>query len=98
MMCMAKARDATTRRSKLEIMLTVLRAVNDGETKPTKIMYASNMSWNLTQRVFADLVRQGLLDVRENPASRRSTRRYVITEKGSNVLRYFEGAKALLQI
>ena len=51
-MCMAKVRDATTRRSKLEIMLTVLRAVNDGETKPTKIMYASNMSWNLTQRVF----------------------------------------------
>jgi predicted transcriptional regulator len=98
LMCMAKARDATIRRSKLEIMLTVLRAVNDGETKPTKIMYASNMSWNLTQRVFADLVRQGLLDVMENPASRRSTRRYVITEKGSNVLRYFEGAKALLQI
>jgi len=98
LMCMAKERDVTTRRSKLEIMLTVLRAVNDGETKPTKIMYASNMSWNLTQRVFADLVRQGLLDVMENPASRRSTRRYVITEKGSNVLRYFEGAKALLQI
>ncbi len=97
-MCVAKTRDATTRRSKLEILLTVLRAVNNGETKPTKIMYASNMSWNLTQRVFADLVRQGLLDVKENPKSRRSTRRYMITEKGSNVLNYFEGAKALLQI
>ena len=97
-MCVAKTRDATTRRSKLEILLTVLRAVNNGETKPTKIMYASNMSWNLTQRVFADLVRQGLLEVKENPKSRRSTRRYMITEKGSNVLNYFEGAKALLQI
>lgn len=95
---MAKAKDVTTRRSKLEIMLTVLRAVDEGETKPTKIMYASNMSWNLTQRVFSDLVKQGLLEVRENPGSKRSTRRYVITEKGKNVLRYFEGAKALLQI
>ena len=86
------------RRSKLDIMLTVLRAVAGGEEKPTKIMYAANMSWNLTQRVFEDLVRQGLLEVREVPGSKRSTRRYSITEKGGSVLEYFDGAKALLKI
>ncbi len=95
---MNKARDVTTRRSKLDIMLTVLKAISEGEQKPTKIMYASNMSWNLTQRIFADLVRQGFLTVRENPESKRSTKRYEITEKGMNVLKYFDGAKALLQI
>ncbi len=91
-------REEVRRRSKLDIMLTVLRAVAGGEHKPTKIMYAANMSWNLTQRVFEDLVRQGLLEVREVPGSKRSTRRYLISEKGRSVLEYFDGAKALLEI
>lgn len=86
------------RRSKLDIMLTVLRAVAEGEEKPTKIMYAANMSWNLTQRVFEDLVRQGLLEVHEIEGGRRSRRRYRLVEKGRNVLAYFEGAKELLKI
>ncbi|MCW3978720.1 MAG: hypothetical protein NWF12_03130 [Candidatus Bathyarchaeota archaeon] len=91
-------REEVRRRSKLDIMLTVLRAVAGGEHKPTKIMYAANMSWNLTQRVFEDLVRQDLLEVREVPGSKRSTRRYLISEKGRSVLEYFDGAKALLEI
>jgi len=91
-------REEVRRRSKLDIMLTVLRAVAGGEHKPTKIMYAANMSWNLTQRVFEDLVRQDLLEVREVPGSRRSTKRYLISEKGRSVLEYFDGAKALLEI
>ncbi len=91
-------REEVRRRSKLDIMLTVLRTVAGGEHKPTKIMYAANMSWNLTQRVFDDLVRQGLLEVRELQGSKRSTRRYLISEKGRNVLEYFDGAKALLEI
>ena len=86
------------RRSKLEIMLTVLRAVSEGEHKPTKIMYAANMSWNLTQRVFADLVDQGLLEMHEVPRGDRSIRRYEITEKGRSVLAYFTEANALLNI
>lgn len=86
------------RRSKLDIMLTVLNAVADGEEKPTKIMYAANMSWNLTQKVFEDLLRQGLLEVDEVEMGTRSRRRYQLTEKGRNVLAYFEGAKEMLKI
>jgi len=56
------------RRSKLEIMLTVLSAV------------------------------KGLLDMREVPRGNRSIRRYEITEKGLNVLAYFNEANALLNI
>lgn len=88
----------SARRSKLEITLAVLKAVDGGETKPTKIMYASNMSWNLTQKVFADLVEQELLELEEVHGRGRCTKRYSITEKGKNVLDYFEGAKTLLQI
>ena len=91
-------KEENKRRSKLEIMLTVLGAVRDGEKKPTKIMYAANMSWNLTQRIFRDLVEQGLLEMREEPKGKRVIRRYELTEKGLNVLQYFEEANALLNI
>ena len=90
--------DEVKRRSKLDIMLAVLSTVRNGERKPTKIMYAANMSWNLTQRVFNDLVEQQLLDYEEIPGQKRSTKRYNLTEKGRNVLKYFEGAKALLNV
>jgi len=86
------------RRSKLEIMLKVLEAVREGVDKPTRIMYAANMSWNPTQEVLARLVEDGLIRVTEESGGRRSKKRYEITEKGANVIRYFQGVKALINI
>ncbi|UCH57373.1 MAG: hypothetical protein JSV18_00140 [Candidatus Bathyarchaeota archaeon] len=86
------------RRSKLDIMMTVLRSIRDGMDKPTRIMYAANMSWNSTQKVFEDLLRQDLIFVTEEPGQKRAKKRYHITEKGLNVLQYFEGARALLKV
>jgi len=88
----------TKRRSKLDIMIKVLSTIWGGENKPTKIMYAANMSWNLTQKVFEDLLQQGLLSIIEMPGAKRSIKRYKLTEKGQKVLEYFEGAKTLLNI
>jgi len=88
----------TKRRSKLDIMIKVLSIIRGGERKPTKIMYAANMSWNLTQRVFEDLVEQDMLSIQEMPGAKRSVKRYDLTEKGQKVLEYFEGAKTLLNI
>ncbi len=84
------------RRSKLEIKLKVLSVVKGGVDKPTRIMYAANLSWRPTQRVLGDLVRQELLREVAAPDNHRSRRRYRITEKGLNVLVYFKGAEALL--
>jgi len=86
------------RRSKLEIMLTVLSAVRDGEEKPTKIMYASNLSWVPTQRMLSEMVDQGLLIRREYPERKRSRTRYAISEKGLRILRYFEKAEEVIGI
>jgi len=86
------------RRSKLEIMLKVLEAVREGVDKPTRIMYAANMSWNPTQEVLARLVEDGLIRVTEEPGGRRKKNRYEITEKGANVIRYFHGMKSLINI
>jgi len=82
------------RRSRLEIMLDILAAVRGGEDKPTRIMHAINLSWNPTQRILSNLVKQGFLEVRT--ASGRSNKRYAITDKGVNTLDYFEKAQEIL--
>ena len=88
----------TQRRSKLDIMMTVLGAIRDGVDKPTRIMYTANMSWNSTQKIFEDLLEQDLIYITEKPGLKRAKKRYHITEKGLNVLQYFEGAKSLIQV
>ena len=82
------------RRSRLEIMLDILSAIRDGKEKPTKIMYAANLSWKPTQKVLSNLMEQGLVEMRM--ASGRARKRYTITEKGVNVLDYFEKANEVL--
>ena len=86
------------RRSKLDIVLNVLSAVKDGVDKPTRIMYSANLSWRPTQKILESLVQQGLLQEFEDTGSRRSKRRYEITEKGASVLRYFDGARGLIDL
>ncbi len=84
------------RRSRLEIILNILSAVRDGVDKPTRIMYAANMSWKSTQELLERLVLEGHLDVTEERTEKKSKKRYVITEKGANVLDYFEKANEVL--
>jgi len=80
----------------LDIVLNVLSAVRDGVDKPTRIMYAANLSWKPTQRILRSLVDQEFLREIEDGRSKRTKRRYEITEKGVNLVRYFERAKDLL--
>lgn len=86
------------RRSKLEIRLKMLSAIMDGEDKPTRIMYAANLSWKPTQRVLAQLVEQELVREISGAEGVKSRRRYEITEKGVAVLDYFNKAKELLSL
>ncbi len=86
------------RRSKLDIQLEVLNAVRDGVDKPTRIMYAANMSWNPVRKILDSLVDGGLLSLITNTGGNRAKRRYEITEKGISVIKYFEGAKELVDI
>ena len=86
------------RRSKLEIRLKILAAVREGVDKPTRIMYAANMSWKPVQRILSHLVEQGLLERQINLESNKSKSRYVVTEKGIHVLDYFKRANELLPI
>ncbi len=88
----------SVRRSKLDIILSVLSTVKEGVDKPTRIMYATNLSWNPLKEVLSRMVKQELLREIEVPGNIRSRRRYEVTEKGVNVLTYFEGAREILGI
>jgi predicted transcriptional regulator len=86
------------RRSRLDLVLKVLGVVTDGVDKPTRIMYAANLSWKPTQRILNSLVQQGLLREIEDTGSKRTKKRYEITEKGSRVVQYFSRGKELLEV
>ncbi len=90
----------TRRRSKLEIYLDVLRVIKGGVRKPTRIMYGANLSWKPLQQVLQSLLDQGLIieiDVSDG-GDKRTTKHYEITQKGENVLRYFDRARRLIEL
>lgn len=88
----------SNRRSRLDIMLNVLLAIKEGVDKPTRIMYATNLSWKPTQNILKNLVRQGLIRELNVDGEKRTKSRYVLTEKGQDVIKYFEKAKDLLAL
>jgi len=84
----------------LEIYLDVLRVIKEGVHKPTRIMYGANLSWKPLQQVLRSLLDQGLIleiDVSDG-GDRRTTKHYEITQKGENVLRYFDRARRLIEL
>jgi predicted transcriptional regulator len=88
------------RRSKLEIYLDVLNVIKEGTTKPTRIMYGANLSWKLLQGTLGSMVGQGLIEETDVSESRdkRTNRVYSVTKKGTNVIRYFNHAKELIEV
>ncbi|MFQ5969646.1 MAG: winged helix-turn-helix domain-containing protein [Nitrososphaerales archaeon] len=83
------------RRSRLEIYMDVLVALLDGPKNPTKLMYATNLSWVPVQECLNVLINRGLVQ-----ESRRSYRRriYTLTQTGSEMIgRYKDFLKELAQ-
>jgi predicted transcriptional regulator len=72
------------RRSRLEIYFDVLKVIDKGTNKPTRIMYETNLSWTSLCSVFDTLINSDF--IREE--KRKSSKRYHITEKGRNALSY----------
>ncbi|MCW3979094.1 MAG: hypothetical protein NWF12_05050 [Candidatus Bathyarchaeota archaeon] len=83
----------------MEIYLEVLQIIKGGTSKPTRIMYQANISWQPLMRVLGSMVAQDLvreIDTRVEGRRRRDKRTskvYEITMKGEQVIRYFKGAK-----
>lgn len=91
-------REQCHRRSRLEICLEALRTINSGVKKPTRIMYAVNISWNPLVRILKLLVYQEFIRKIEAKDNKQSTYYYEITQSGLKALNYFDREKDLLRI
>ena len=79
------------RRSRMELRLDLLRVVSNGETKPTRIMYATNTSWKLFNLLLSDLVNINLieeipLEERKRRGKNLSKKRYRLTDRGQTLI------------
>jgi predicted transcriptional regulator len=72
------------RRSRLEIYFDVLKAIDNGTNKPTRIMYETNLSWTSVCSVFNALTTSDFI----RSEKWKSSKRYHITKKGRNALSY----------
>ena len=88
------------RRSKLEIYIDVLKEIKSGTVKPTRIMYGSNLSWQLLQGILTSMIEQDLIEEIDNSSSRdkRTSKIYMITPKGDGVIRYFDRASGIIDV
>ena len=91
-----------TRRSKLGMWLEVLGIIHGGTSKPTRIMYAANLSWKPLQQILRSMKSQRLIRDCDTQNARkydkRTKTRYEITQKGENIVRYFKRARGLLNL
>ena len=72
------------RRSRLEIYFDLLKVVEKGVDKPTRIMYKTNLSWKTLHEILSVLVSKGFISEKRVKYSKR----YYITERGHNALSY----------
>jgi len=85
------AKTISSRRSRLEICVDVLKTIKEGVIKPTQIMYEANLSWKPLKDILDSLQIQGLIvkfDV-THMKDKRSKVGYKLTQKGENVVTYF---------
>lgn len=89
----------TNRRSKLEIYIDILEQIRSGTVIPTRIMYGANLSWKPLQQILKSLVHQDLIiECAVDDHDKRTRMAYQLTDKGVNVLKYFNKAKELVEM
>lgn len=73
----------------METVVDILKCINDGVGKPTKIMYRANIGWNPLRKYLRFMLDQELIT-----AKRKGQRVfYEITEKGLRSINYVERVK-----
>ena len=85
----------STRRSGFQIAVDVLAVIAEGERRPTRIMYASNLSWNSLRNTLDVLVDKGYVD---EFYQNNKQKRYDITPKGKDVLSYYSRLETMVKV
>ena len=78
-----------SKRSRLEIYLDILKVLRKGESRPTRIMYQSNLSWKPLTQILDSLIRQEIVEATQINFHNV----YRLTKKGFDTLEYFKNAE-----
>jgi predicted transcriptional regulator len=70
------------RRSRLEVKISILRAIDEGATRQTQVMYRSNLSWSFAKTFIRILERQGLIST----AVLKGKKNFMLTDRGKRAL------------
>jgi predicted transcriptional regulator len=81
------------KRSALEVEIDILRAIFNGQHKPTRIMYACNTNWIPLKSILNALLKQGAIN--KIVASKRDE--FYTTARGRNILKLYDGSIAMLK-
>jgi len=76
--------ELTKRRSKFETIIDILNEIKRGTTRPSRIMFATNISFKPFKKILKTLTDKKLIYIRGEGKRSRIT----LTEKGENILVY----------
>lgn len=76
----------------LEIQIEILRIIDRGVAKPTRIMYSCNINWIPLTRMLGSLLEQEAIMKRSSS----SRDEFYITDKGRMILEYYDRSTSML--
>ncbi len=79
------------RRSRIELYVDVLRAIDNGRRSPSRMVYAANLSYDRVIRCLNFLEEQSLIQRIEG-----KDKRFTMTERGREVIKYFDEVETSL--
>ncbi len=83
---------STYRRSRIELYADILQAIANGRESPARMVYAANLSYDRVIKCLDFLEDQSLIQ----RSSDTEKRRYKVTSKGMDVVRYFSQVQVAL--
>jgi predicted transcriptional regulator len=74
----------------MQVELDILRVINEGIDRPTRIMYRTNLSWSVMQSFLTILESRGLVQTKKE----NGRTIYSLTDKGNNLLLTYDSVKS----
>lgn len=75
------------RRSRFEIYMDIMLALVDGPKNPTRLMYATNLSWAPMQECLKILSEQGVITEEGQNSSRKA---FSLTDRGKEIVNRYK--------
>jgi len=88
---------ARQRRSRLEIKITILRAISEGNQRLAHIMYFAKLPPRMCGSIVRTMEQQGLVEILVSEEARK-VKRFVLTERGKRALSSYVSIITQLQL